>query len=142
MAKNEPAPNPTPDRAELWIAEWQQKYSVAIENAREAKRTTETPGWTANYQANMKHHRMVVAAQCASITVDAKSIVESGTTEEREKSVKDAIKELADERIRHQAWLSRAVSNYRVAAENCGLMKDSIRSAARAEEERAPLVNR
>jgi len=138
-----PAPSngPKGHDAEVFIAEHQAHYSEAIDRAREAATTTQTPAWLANYATQVKMHERVVTDQLKSIDAARERIGGSDTNEDDEKAVKDAVKALADERIRFAAWRARAVNVYKLSAEKCIEIKEKAMRAAQNAERESPLIN-
>lgn len=138
MAKK---PDRSPEEnADLFIAEWQEKYGVALDLARRAAKTTETEAWMENYAHVMTEHRKGVKMNLDEAAACIKSIDQHGPNEEVEKAMKDAVKAIGEMRESHQAWRSKAVDPYRVAAMNCAeLRHGTIAAAVRAEQE-TPLI--
>lgn len=140
-AQSKPERNPD-EHAEIFIAEYQQKFSIAIDAARAAAQTTGTAAWRENYLTQRKIHRDMIAASIKAIGAEVESVTSGDTTEDAEKGIKDAVKAMADERIRFEAWKARAVRPYKIAAENADdLRSKTVREARRSEGEN-PLIDR
>lgn len=141
------AAKPKPDhdpkaRAELFVAGFQQNYSDAIAEARLAAETTQTDAWSRNYREQVKTHRTFVVNALADISSTAENIRSYDTNEEAEKGIRDAVKSLAEERIRHQAWKTRTVAPYSNTVERCEQLLKTVMQSAEDEERNAPLVDR
>lgn len=137
-------PRPSGDKptdAEMFIAEHQAKYSDSISRAREAAATTQTPAWLANYEAQVKTHRQHIAAELSSIKDTCSRIATADSNEDDEKSVRDSVKSMAEERIRFAAWRHRAVSVYETSVNECdGIIRAAVTAAQNAEQ-KSPLIN-
>lgn len=131
-----------PSRGELFVAEWQEKYGVALEEARAAADTTGTAAWQRVYAENREAHRRRTRGECMAIGLAAEAIREQGgSTEDDEKQIKDCVKRLSEEREQHEAWLSRAVQPYQIPAENAADLIRKCNFAADETERNAPLAN-
>lgn len=133
----------TPDEeAQVFIAEYQNDYSAAMDRARAAAETTQTPAWIANYAAQLTVHKEASAESLAAIKSACEFIRTSDTNEDEEKVIRDAVKSLSEERIRFMAWRNRAVGPYMQAATDCQNIKGKAQRDADDAEKRSPLVTR
>lgn len=128
------------EKAEKFLAEYQEKYSTAISDAREAAATTATPAWQSNYLAQVAAHDKCVRDLASTISNAGKRIADFDTDEENEKEVKDAVKGLQDERIRHQAWRNRTISPYESRANRCAEILETTRREAQRLEQAEGLI--
>lgn len=130
------------ERAEIFLAEWQSKYSNAIAEARAAAETTSTAAWQENYLKEMTDHRKVVRDNALVAISTLKAIADTDTCEAHEKDVKEAIKTMCEERIRHDAWVARCVLPYARTANRCQELLNSIETTVDVEEKNTALLNR
>lgn len=136
-------PDPDPqERADIFVATHQAAYSEALTSAREASATTSTPAWRNGYRTNMESHREIVNSHIKSIAAHCDTIKTMDTSEDFEKEIRDSVKALAEERVRHNAWRQRTIKPYQDAAERCaGIATKAVRAAEQAEREQ-PLIHR
>lgn len=130
------------EKVDLFIAPFQQQYSEAIHEAREAAATTATPAWQNLYKSNIDQHRSLVKSNIERIENTCESISAGDTYEEAEKDIKDAVKHLADERVRFGAWRQRAVNPYESSADKCTGILERVQRAASDAESDNPLHDR
>ncbi len=140
MGEAQREPERTP--IEQWMQQYESDYRTLSNRAREAAETTATPAWTANYRAQRAAHEAVESAAIRELEACLATLKLSGTSEELEKSMKDAVKSLAEERVKFGAWMQRAVESYRRSAVNLGEYLDGIASKARKVERENPLIER
>lgn len=140
MSAQPSIPDPK-DAAELFIADHQLAFSTALDNARQAKRTTDTPAWRMNYAEAMRSHKVEVCALAKNIQIEAEYALLNDTNETVEKAIKDCVKGMGEERASHAAWVGRAVAPYRTAAQNAAEIRDAIVTKAENAERDAPLVS-
>ncbi len=132
---------PHDDKVDLFIAKFQSEYSDAISTAREAAQTTATAAWQSNYRINIDGHRKAIKTSLEVIEGECSSIEARDTNEAAEKEIRDAVKELADERVRFGAWRQRAVEVYRATATRCQGIVESATRHAQDDERDNPLLN-
>jgi hypothetical protein len=128
------------EKLDLFIAPFQAEYSEAISFAREAKETTNTTAWKDGYKRNIDDHRKCIKHCAESIESTCKSIAAYDTNEDSEKDIKDNIKQIADERIRHSAWHARAVHPFEATAIRCEQILSRIMREASDEERENTLI--
>lgn len=129
------------ERAEKFVAEFQEKYSIAISEAREAAQTTQTPAWLDNYRQQRAFHDKIIRDTAKSIENCGKRICDHDTSEDEEKEIKDAVKTMSEERIRYQAWKSRSVYPYQSKAERCVELLTEVNRSARRDEDAMGLTH-
>lgn len=130
------------DQAKTLVNEHIDKYHEAIGQAIEAAATTATLAWQANYAEQQAAHKKIMRENAYVLGVSATKI-ESGSSDEKvEKSAKDAIKSISEERERFEAWYARSVDVYRQKVRNCRDLFDSMTYAAQRKEESMPLVSK
>jgi hypothetical protein len=137
-AQREPERTPIQE----WLRKFETDYRTLNTRAREAAETTATAAWSANYKTQRLAHDAVEAAAIQELESCLATLKLSGTTESLEKSMKDAIKTLAEERIDYAAWMQRAVENYRRSAESLDDYINGIIHQARKVERENPLIER
>lgn len=136
--QNKPDPK---EKADLFIAKFQEDYSHALDEAREASATTTTPAWQANYRNQIEMHRKVIGENLRTISHHCEAIKLHDTAEDFEKEIRDAVKALAEERIRFGAWKTRTISPFQASADKCAaIMLTTVREAERVERE-SPLID-
>ncbi len=132
--------DPVEERVDLFIAPFQQQYSEAIAEARQAAETTGTPAWQSNYKGNLDSHRSVIKQAVSEIENLCGMISAGDTFEDAEKDIGKATKRLAEERVRFAAWRTRAVQVYERAAERCREILSSAMRNASDEQRDNPLI--
>lgn len=132
--------DPIEERVDLFIAPFQQHYSEAIADARQAAETTCTHAWQSNYKSNLDSHRSLIKNAVSEIENICGMIQAADTYEEAEKDIAKATKRLAEERVRFGAWRTRAVQVYEKAAERCKDILSSVMRQASDEERDNPLL--
>ena len=140
MGEAQREPERTP--IEEWLRQYEADYRSLNIRAREAAETTATAAWAANYRAQRVAHDAVESASIQELEACVATLKLSGTTEELEKSMKDAIKQLGEERVKYAAWNQRAVENYRRSAVALGEFVEGIAAKARRVERDNPLIER
>lgn len=125
---------------ESWIRRHKEKYGIALEGAERAEETTKTTLWQTNYQAQQNRHKGVQDNALETIDNAVLHIKRHGTDEDVEKSVRDAIKTLAEERIAHAAWDKRAVEPFRCWVERCETIRADCVAEAKRHEQEQPLL--
>lgn len=133
---------PARDPSDVWMDQFRDQHAVLLRRAKEAADTTQTPGWQSNYKVQRVLHERSEADGIATIDRELASMRLQGTSEEGEKSIKDAVKAMGEERIRFRAWESRAVENYRKSATELRNYIESILRKARDNERDQPLIHR
>lgn len=143
-AKAKPADDidPVEERVDLFIAPFQQSYSEAIAEARQAAETTVTPAWQSNYKTNLDYHRKIIKQAVGEIENLCGMIQAGDTFEDAEKDIGKATKRLAEERVRFGAWRTRAVQVYEKAANRCIEILSSTMRQATDEQRENPLIQR
>lgn len=134
-------PDDGPERAEVFVAEAQEKYSDAIAAARLSSETTATEAWKRVYRDQMTAHRKAINDAINDVTAGVDSIQGGDSTETVEKLIKDGVKAIAEERIRHTAWMNRAIAPHKSSVTACDEIRTSIITKALRAEEESPLVN-
>ncbi len=141
MSANPKSNRPDPEeQVDLWIAEREQKYGAMLDGCRLAAETTKTEAWKANYSAQTKAHRDAVKSQCTEIDFVNKRIISADTSEDDEKSLKECVKALADERGRYDAWRARAIAPYEIGAKNAQEYRSETIANARRDEKDKGLI--
>jgi len=137
MPKQDNQNNPE-ERADNFLAQYQEKYSAAIDDARKAATTTATEAWQTRYSDCVKTHKQAIAEHAREIEYELKKIKTGDATEDGVKAIRAAAKAMDDERIRHSAWWSRAVMPYENAAIACeGIITGAINGARKTEQQAA-----
>ncbi len=138
-----PSPSrPDPDRAEKFIAIHQQKYSELMDQCRQAGETTATPGWQAIYASRMSDHRGIVKRAAENIIANANYIKSFDSSEDSEKFIRDLVKNIAEERTRHEAWYSRSVSPFKEPVEAAARVIENLLREVTDAERAATLTAR
>jgi hypothetical protein len=137
-----PRREPIEVQAERCIAEYQQKYSIDLERARQGAITTATAGWAANYAAQTGGHASFIRAALKDIVDVCEQVKTFGESADFEDAIKKAVKRLTEEREGHAAWLNRAVQPYKSPVDACDILRQQAVNAAKDEEQRAPLISR
>jgi hypothetical protein len=140
-AKKLQADNDGDERVDLFIAPYQSQYSEALTAAREAADTTATHAWQSAYKNNLDQHRSLVKAAIVQIETVCDIIESNDTHEQAEKDIGKAVKSMAEERVRFNAWRSRAVQPYEVAAVHCQDILHNVMRAASDSERDNPLID-
>lgn len=129
------------EKADLFIAKYQETYSHALDEAREASATTTTAAWQTNYKNQIEAHRKIVGENLRTISSACDTIKHQDTAEDFEKDIRDAVKALAEERIRFSAWKARTVAPFQAAADRCAAILISTNRAAEEAERNSPLID-
>lgn len=131
---------PDPDRAEHFVADAQLRFSSAIDRCKQAASVTAQQFWQDQYVTRRLDHRRAIAAEANAIKSMLEEIAAADTSEEREKVIKEAVKAMAEERARHEAWEFHTVSAYRSSVDEARGIRDSIvRHARQVEQESEPM---
>lgn len=144
MAKDKPddkKPN-MKEKAEVFVARHQERYSESLTKAREAAATTATPAWQENYTTQVAAHRSRVTSAIGAINHACEAIKGNDTREDLEKEIKDSVKSLIEERVAFAAWRLRTVTPYRKSADDCEYEVNSVLRAAENAEREQPLIER
>lgn len=136
--------NATPERdpADKWLDQYREQHATLTKRATLASETTRTLHWMANYQSQRKLHADAEARSVGDISSALESIKLSGTNEDLEKRIKDAVKDLAEERERYTAWYYGSIENCRRAADELTQHRDKVLQEARKRERENPLIER
>lgn len=137
-------PQKKPDRTptQVWLEPHLDAFKILYKRASEAADTTGTPAWTANYRTQRKLHEQTESGAIKAISSAVETMQLTGTNEESEKEIKDAVKTLAEERIRFRAWEQRAVEVYRKSATDVENALETVIRKAREKETENPLIER
>lgn len=138
---SKPDPEPIETRAEKFVAEEQARYSECMDRARAAHDMTAQAFWQGEFALRMNTHRKLVRAHAGDIATTAEMIGKGDTSEEAEKAIKDAVKVLAEERVKHDAWYDRAVAPLKAPVLEMANIRESVMRSARQAETDAPLVH-
>lgn len=128
--------------AEDFIATHQASYSEAIQQCYNVRDTTTTEAWTERYAENVKRHKSMIVILADEVIRSARDIKIAGVNEDAEKEMSKAIKDIKDERIRHEAWIARAVEPYRASVDKAKTIIQTCLQAAREYEDKQPLMLR
>ena len=142
MAKTQPNPDPQPDRAAKFAVTYLANYNEVLALAEAAEETTRTPAWQSMYKAAMDTHANTVTANLKAIVGECDMVKTMDNSEAAEKAIKEAVKALTDERIRHAAWMLRTVHPISDLAERAGTIISNLTTAAGQEERDQPLLCR
>lgn len=129
-------------RAETFIAPHAEKHRAAVAMAKEAMETTSTQAWQNGYRTNMENHRQTILVHLRNIRGQLDNITTADTDEDCEKAIKESVKAMMEERIRHSAWRNRTVNSYEQIVEKCATTLLNTTRAAKEAEGGQPLIDR
>lgn len=127
------------EQAERFVAEYQSRYTDALDAARKAAITTATDAWQASYAEAKKRHKKLRRDCVEKLKEIAASVRGDDLTADMEKELREVVKSLKTERIAAEVWENRAVQPYRGAVDLCDALREQVFSAAHEAEDRAPL---
>lgn len=127
---------------EKWLASFEERYFNVIGLCRKAAETTASEAWQANYSLQLDNHRKVIASQRKTIEGTCEIIKRGDTSEDAEKEIRDCAKAMGEERVRFEAWKSRAVVPYSKAVDDCRLIREDAIRSAKNDEQAGPLLNK
>lgn len=133
------APRP---RANDFARDHLARYAKTVAQAESAAEMTATGQWQNQYADITKRHRKAVKSLCEQIGDLADLISRADADEENEKSIKDRVKQLSEERIAYGAWLRLAVLPISGLAEQARNELNDLRRIAASREEATPLTHR
>lgn len=132
---------PIEDKAEHFVAEYQSAYAEALTEARQAADTTKTIAWRNLFASASSQHRQDIEELANSIIASAKAILDFDSNEKKEKDLSDAVKEIKEERKRHEAFYRRTAEPLAKTAAKCKEILATADREAKRREDGAPLYD-
>lgn len=138
----QPNPDPSPrNKHRDLITRFREEYATALHEADVSRQHTGTEGWQKLYAAQRKSERESRRELAGTLKRSAEQMEAIGLSEDGEKELAAVKKQSESLRERVEHFDLQAIQPVRDPVERCRKLMDEARRAARAEEERTPLVN-